>query len=445
MRFCLKGIHPPMRTVSFIQRWRLCLSLLMILFAGCASKTASHPTASPTPTLTPIPTPANVVVVTSTPTPLPPGTPPALDPTSEKAIDRIIAKMSLDEKIGQMLMIEYPYPTTANDLVRILQGTHAGSLIFYTYYGRSMSQMQTLTATANSASTLPPLLAIDQEGGDVDRLAQFFGPSPSGATLGATNNPQKAQAEGVLTAQRLAQLGINVDLAPVVDVGTQEGSLDGTRLWGDDPDQVAKMTSAYVDGLQQNGILATLKHWPGIGSLPYGSDPHKVLPVLDRSINQMNATDFKSFQDLLENKPAMIMTTHVIVPSIDPKYPASLSPKLVDGVLRGQLGYQGVIITDQLHMGAIIANYSLNEASVLAILAGNDIIEGAYDYNTAMSMEAYIHAAVQNGRISAERIDDSVRRILEMKWRYHIGIDKMYSVAGPDPVTIDDPRESNHP
>jgi len=168
--------------------------------------------------------------------------------------------------------------------------------------------------------------------------------------------------------------------------------------------------------LQQSGVVGCLKHWPGIGSVSL--DPHDTLPVMDRTRQQLETTEFASFRGLLALNPGMVMVTHVVVPAIDPSLPATLSSKLVQGVLRGELGYDGVVMTDSLYMKGISLRYDLGEAAVMSVLAGDDLLEGAFDPDSMRFMLAALKGAISSGRLSVTRIDDSVRRILTLKAHY---------------------------
>jgi beta-N-acetylhexosaminidase len=412
---------------KWLTHWGLALAALLWLTA-CAGNTHVAAVAANTPTTGPLkalPARAGYLDV-------------------DAAIERIIGKMTLDQKIGQMLMVEFEGTDYNGDLDAMLHNSHAGGVIIYNNNARTIPQMQTLMATAQSHADLPLMVAIDQEGGDVNRLSEFYGAAPSAMQLGATGDPTQAQAQGALDAQRMLNLGLNVNLAPDVDVSDGVGGgVDLTRMWGNTPGKVAMMAGAFLDGLQANGVAGSLKHWPGIGAVH--SDPHLSLPVLDHSVAQLNAIDFAPFKDLLAHGPAMIMTTHVIVPTIDPDHPASLSPKLVDGILRQQLGYQGVIITDQLHMDGIydyLRQYlhiedfptQIGQAGVLAVQAGNDILEGAFDSFSTSTMLSAIKTAVQHGEIPLSRIEASDRRILRLKWAYAMGLPRLIAAAGPAPL-----------
>ena len=171
-----------------------------------------------------------------------------------------------------------------------------------------------------------------------------------------------------------------------------------------------------MEALQSHGVIATLKHWPGIGDVTL--DPHKTLPSITEPMSQLESQHFATFRALLADDPGMIMVTHVLVDAVDPTMPATLSPKVVDGILRGELGYNGVVMTDSLYMQGIAERYTLPQAGVLSIIAGDDLLEGAYDTNSMQQMIAAIKTAINNGQISVARIDQSVQRILALKIRF---------------------------
>ncbi len=268
------------------------------------------------------------------------------------------------------------------------------------------------------------IIATDEEGGTVDRLAAYYGPSPSPQMLSATGDPQQAYAQAQLDAQRLLASGINTDFAPLADV-YQGGAVEQSRMFGTTPAQVITYAGAFLDGLQQNGVEGTLKHWPGIGSAP--ANPDYRLPTITHNQAQLNAIDFAPFRALLPQHPGMIMVTHVLVPAYDPHEPASLSPVLIDQVLRSQLGYQGVVITDSMgaqgllqfmqQQGYTDPAQAIAEASARAILVGDDIVLCPIELDRLAAVVAAITTAVQSGRITQERLRQSLRRILALKVR----------------------------
>ncbi|HEU5346808.1 MAG TPA: glycoside hydrolase family 3 N-terminal domain-containing protein [Ktedonobacterales bacterium] len=329
-----------------------------------------------------------------------------------------MAGMTLDEKLGQMFLIETYYKTWTPDIANMVVGMHAGALIIYGKNMQDPAQLQSYIASIQAHANIPLLVTMDEEGGLVDRLGlyNFYPPLPSAQSLGESGNVALAAQAGDRAAQEMLQMGINTDLAPVVDVRGPDGSVETTRLYSDSPTTVEQFAGAYMEALQSHGVIATLKHWPGIGDVTL--DPHKTLPSITEPMAQLESQHFATFRALLADDPGMIMVTHVLVDAVDPTMPATLSPKVVDGILRGELGYNGVVMTDSLYMQGIAERYTLPQAGVLSIIAGDDLLEGAYDTNSMQQMIAAIKTAINNGQISVARIDQSVQRILALKIRF---------------------------
>lgn len=367
------------------------------------------------------------IVPTPTPSPVPTATP---TPTLSQSIDSYISNLSLTQQVGELIMIPvYADAYTPQYDVYLQQYQIANAIMFTAYNGgtlkpKTLDGFRTLTHDVISHSPNPMIVAVDLEGGIVDRISSYYGYSSSPAQLAATGNPQNAYAQAKLDASRLLDIGINVDFAPLADV-YQGGAVDQSRMFGTSTGQVTQYAGAFLDGLQQNGVMGTLKHWPGIGSA--NANPDFSLPTINKTQAELIATDFAPFRDLLSHDPGMIMVTHVMEPAYDAKYPASLSPTLIDGVLRGQLGYQGVVVSDAMAAGAIgsymrglgYANpaQAVGEASVLAILAGEDIIECPDSSAQVAGTVTALTEAVQSGRISPERLKLSLQRIIALKVR----------------------------
>ena len=393
--------------------WHVALLVVALLVAGCAlGKSATQATPTAKATQAPNTVPAVPAAISA-----------ALAAQEHEALIQQtaaydVSRMSLDEQIGQMFLIETYYQTYTPDINNMVVGMHAGALIIYQKNMQSPAQLQAYIASIQAHAHIPLLVTMDEEGGLVDRLGylHFDTPLPAAQDVGASGNPQNAYNEGTQAAQEMLKLGINTDLAPVADVRGSAGSIETTRLYSSDPAVVTQMAGAFLNGVQSHGVIGTLKHWPGIGGVTL--DPHKALPTITQTRDQLEATNFATFRQLLAEHPGMIMVTHVLVNAIDPTMPATLSPKMVDGVLRGELGYQGVVMTDSLYMQGIALRYTLPQAGVLAIEAGDDLLEGAFDSNSMSGMIAAIHAAIDAGQITPERIAESAQRILALKIRF---------------------------
>jgi beta-N-acetylhexosaminidase len=327
--------------------------------------------------------------------------------------------MSLDQKLGQMMIVQFVGPTYSLDISTMISQYHVGAVLLFTANNNISDKIQLkgLIQQMQSNSAVPMIVAIDQEGGTVDRLQALDGPRSAAADIGATNDPEKAKAAGIQDAQDLASYGFNLNLAPVVDVTNVYNPQLYDRTYGNNAALVTRMAQAYLQGLQQSGkVLGTLKHFPGLGDV--GVDPHSGVPNLYRSKNDLEAIDWTPYRTLIQQGNVhAIMVTHELVHAIDSSTPSSLSYKVVTGILRNELGFQGVIMTDSLTMESITAYYSEDQAAAVAVEAGSDLLMGASTPADVASMIQGIKQAIDSGMISQQRIDDSVRRILMLKYQ----------------------------
>ncbi len=342
--------------------------------------------------------------------------------TPQQYIDLILSHMTLAQKLGQMMIVQFVGPDYGLDISTMITQYNVGSVLIFPANNNVVNKVQLrgLIQQMQNSSTIPLAVAIDQEGGTVDRLVNLDGARRSATAIGLTNDPAQATAAGVQDAKDLSSYGINLNLAPVVDVTNVYNSQMYLRTFGDNPTLVTKMAEAYLQGLQESGkVLGTLKHFPGLGDV--AADPHNSVPHLNRSLSQLEAIDWAPYRSLIQQGNIhAIMVTHEIVSAVDASKPSSLSYKLVTGILRNQLGFTGVIMTDSLTMEGITAYYTEAQAAALAIEAGSDILMGASTPNDVASMITGIQQAMASGEISQQRIDDSVRRILLLK--YEMGL-----------------------
>src|SRR6266699_1250066 len=388
----------------------LILFCLLVIFSGCASLfsgvTSSASQSTPVITLKPSPTPS------PTPTPL----------TNSQLAQRIVQGMSLDQKLGQMVIVEFYGATLNSDLVQMIQGNRVSGVLIENKNGNAQTraQLTTLNTGMQGQAHIPLFITTDFEGGLVNELRQITGERPSEATIGATGNPQVAYTAGRNAATDLTSLGLNVNFMPIVDVLTNPNNPGlPDRTFGTDPTLVTTMGRAYLKGLTDGGVIGCLKHFPGLGSA--NLDPHMALPTMNRSLASLNAIDLVPYRTMIkEGIVPMVMVTHILNPQLDTKLPTSLSPNVVTGLLRKQLNFKGVIISDTLWMGGISNTYSLAQAAVLAVQAGTDLLLGPRGLADTQHMIFGLHQAVMNGQISQAQIDASVTRILEMKLHYKI-------------------------
>jgi beta-N-acetylhexosaminidase len=351
-----------------------------------------------------------------------------MDNALDQRIDTYIATLSPAQMIGQTLLLAVYSSLDSDQLNQDLAGYHPGGAVIFTNYNGGPLQPTTLAGLEQlvrgliSHAEVPLLLAADEEGGVVDRLAPYFGDTPSPQDLAAGGNPQAVYAQAQADAGHMRAVGLNVNLAPLADV-YQGGGIDQNRTFGTTPQAVITYAGAFLDGLQSSGIAGTLKHWPGIGAA--SGNPDFTLPTVSHTQQQLSTIDFAPFQALLHHQPGMIMVTHVMVPVYDTQAPASLSSVLVDQVLRGQLGYQGVVISDAMDAQGLIEymqsqGYTqpapgIAEACVRAFLAGVDLIEAPIEQDRLAAVATAMAAAIISGRLSQQRLHQALGRIIALK------------------------------
>jgi beta-N-acetylhexosaminidase len=336
---------------------------------------------------------------------------------STAQVAKLMATMSLEEKVGQLMVVAFTGTSVAPEVAQMVRDYHVGGAILFQQNLEDAAQVRSLTGQLQAPARIPLLIGVDQEGGPVVRVTQGVAIFPSEMAIGATFDPQVAGAVAGETARELRELGINVNFGPVVDVNSNpKNPVIGVRSYGADPAWVSRFATAAIEGAQQAGVLAVAKHFPGHGDADV--DSHLALPVIGGDMARLQQVELPPFEAAIGAGVDAVMTAHVVLPALeqDSKMPATLSPSVL-GYLRNQLGYQGLIITDDLEMGAIVDDYGTAEAAKLAFQAGADLL--LFRRNVAEQQRAHrlLVEAVQKGEISQERLDQSVRRILEAKAR----------------------------
>ena len=346
---------------------------------------------------------------------------------NDEAIKGKMAQMSLEQKVGQVMIGSFTGPVLSPELAHKIRELHLGGVILYGVTGNIESPAQVaqlvndMQRTAREAGNAPLFISIDQEGGRVTRISRGVTPFPGNMALGATRSPDLAGEAARVMAKELRLLGINMNFAPVLDVNSNpHNPVIGVRSFGSSPAAVAAMGAAVVQSYHDEGVIATAKHFPGHGDT--GLDSHFALPVVNRSLDQLRAVELATFQAVARTVPA-IMTAHIVVPAIDTTRPATLSPAALR-LLRHELGFQGLIITDSMSMAAIAKHWPKEEAAIQAFLAGADILLYGADIDSSVHDQTLVHAAlvkaVRDGRIPQSRLDESVRRILMIKQQFSI-------------------------
>lgn len=352
-----------------------------------------------------------------------------IEPTQEQRLEEYIQSMTLEEKVGQLFYVtignlESPQVEVSNQYKELSENGRnhllqyqPGGVILMGGNVESDAQVSALLTTLQENSRIPLFIGVDEEGGRVSRLGNNKGISMqnvgSMSDIGKTGDSGKAYETGEVLAVQLSELGFNMDFAPVADVLTNPMNTEiGTRSFGSEPMTVADMVSREISGLQEHGVSAVTKHFPGHGGVIGNS--HNNLQYIETSLEELRSVEFLPFQSAIEADTDVILVSHLVLTTVEPEYPSTLSKPVVTGLLREELGYEGVVITDSLQMGSITENYSQPEAAILAIQAGCDMVLMPVEYEACYQG---ILEAVQNGTISQEELDAACRRILSTKMK----------------------------
>lgn len=335
------------------------------------------------------------------------------------------------DQIGQLFMIGFDGTIVSSDLASFIREYKPGGIILFARNLVSAAQIVDLTNELQSCSSHSPLLiSIDQEGGRVSRLPAEFTIFPPCEVLGHCHSSEMAYAAAATTAKELKAVGINMNMSPVLDVNSNPSNpVIGDRAFSADPRIVSALGSATVGGLQDNSVVACGKHFPGHGDTT--SDSHKELPIVTADRARLEQIEFPPFRHNVANGMATLMTAHVVYRALDETRPATLSPTIIGRFLREELYYDGVVLTDDLEMHAIIDHYGIGEAAVQAIQAGCDMPLICKDRNRIVTAFTAVEKAATNGDLSAGRLAQSFARISRLKERF---------LRSYRPVTISDAK-----
>ncbi len=340
-------------------------------------------------------------------------------PVNNNDTDKIkeqLNSLSLDEKIGQMLMISYRSIVADNNLISVLNDVKPGGFIMFSENFESYTQVNKFLNDIKSTADIPLFISVDQEGGRVQRLKSLTDKKvtviPPMLELGKTNNSLLAYDVGQVMGEELGVFGINMDFAPVLDIySNPNNTVIGNRSFGQTYELVSKMALSFSKGLESTGVIPVYKHFPGHGDT--ATDSHYDLPVIEKSKEELLNFELKPFIDAINNGAKVIMIGHLAIPNIThDDTPASLSKELITDLLKEELGYDGLVITDAVNMGALTNNYTSKEIYIKAINAGVDILLMPSPAKDALKI---IKEAVVNGEISEEQINNSVLKILKLK------------------------------
>lgn len=400
-------------------------TLLFCLLSGCGG--GADPSDSPT-------------APSDQSTPSPTATP-SMDPLGE-----LMATMTVEEKVGQLLVVGVDGTTPGDSLKKAVQEDKVGGVILFSHNVESADQLVELT---NGIKTLnggyiPLLISVDQEGGLVDRMPSQVKALPSAYTFGAIEE-EGARLDtcyrlGTILAEECQAFGFNVNFAPVLDVWSNpKNTVIGKRAFGSEEGVVTAAAPMVAYGMMDSGVIPVVKHFPGHGDTAV--DSHVGLPVVEKSLEELEALELRPFREAIrqgrysgtfdQGRAAIpaVMVGHILMTQLDEELPATLSPGVVNGLLREELGFQGVVFTDDLTMGAITESYGMGEAAVLAIEAGCDQLLICHGTENIAAARTALLEAVEDGRITYQRLEESLRRILSLKRDYGLTDD---SVPRPD-------------
>ena len=341
-------------------------------------------------------------------------------------INAQLEEMTTEEKIGQMMIssVGNVYSSAAPPTVldeesaALIRDKKLGGVIFFGYNISTEEQTKALIAeikkVSRENSNIPLFFALDEEGGRVTRLPETMEKAPTAQSIGATGDAEKAYEAGRQIAANMRKLGFNLNFAPVCDINTNPNNpVIGDRAFSGDPQIAAEMASKFYRGLKEGGVLGAAKHFPGHGDTV--TDSHLELPSVNTDAQTLKNRELVPFEAVIASEVDMVMTSHILVNSIDTEYPATLSTKVKEELLFNTLNYKGIVISDDLNMKAITDHYTMEEAAKLAINSGCDIVLVSHDIAKTRAISEYLVKAVEKNEISTERIDASVTKILMLK------------------------------
>ena len=343
-----------------------------------------------------------------------------------KELDKIkekIDSMTLEQKIGQLFIVGFEGDIINDEIIDLVNNQEVGGLIYFSRNVVDSNQIITLNNEIKDIKKdIPLFISVDEEGGVVSRVPDEFLKLPSSGYIGKFDDENLSYNIGSIISKELKSLGFNMDFAPVLDIDSNpNNTVIGERAFGNNADIVSKLGIKTMEGLRDGGIIPVVKHFPGHGDTDI--DSHYGLPIVTKTLEELNNLEFIPFKNAIENGADVVMVSSIILSSIDSEYPATMSKKVTTDILRNKLNFDGVIATDDMTMGAIMDNYNLTDAVIMAINAGNDLILVCHGYDDIIKSISAVKDAVSSNIISEERIDESVYRILKLKEKYRVNDD----------------------
>jgi len=330
-----------------------------------------------------------------------------------------IADLTLEQKIGQMCMFGFHGRAPSQNLLTLMRRRHLGNVIVFARNFSDAHNLRALCREIHAEMPLPPLISIDQEGGVVTRITEGASLLPGNMAAAATGEPELAFAYGAIIGRELRALGVNLNLAPVLDVNQPDNPGIGVRSFGDSPEIVTQYGIGVIRGLQSQYVFATGKHFPGKGAATL--DTHHDMAVINRPLEELERIDIAPFREAVRAGVACLMTSHAGFPAFTPGrpvMPGTFTPEIMTDYLRNRLGFTGVLLTDDLEMGAATKSLEFAESVTAAVQAGADLLCVCHDFERQNLAIDTIIAGVRTGTIPERRINESVRRIFSLKRKF---------------------------
>lgn len=354
---------------------------------------------------------------------------PNTDPIKDK-----LKRLSVTEKIGQLIMAGIDGTQVNEDTKKLLDSYNVGGFIFYGYNIRNEQEAvelfnQLKQINGKKASHIPLFMSVDEEGGRVSRMPSTLTKIPSARKVGKAKNEQLATEIGDVIGQELNAFGLNMDYAPVLDVNSNaKNPVIGDRAYGNEVNIVSQMGIAVMKGLQQRDIIPVVKHFPGHGDTSV--DSHIGLPVVKHDMERLRKLELVPFKQAITEGADAVMIAHILLPKIDKSAPASFSSIIIHDLLRKELGFTGVVISDDMTMGAITEHYDMGQAAIKFIQAGGNVVLIGHGMENIQVVAKALTNAVQNGEITPQMLDERVTQILQLKQKYQLTDDEQ--AKGPD-------------
>lgn len=388
--------------------------ILSIIITGCM------------PSEPPLNSPPKVV---ETPEPIKPPAKPTDPIEPVKPVDKIeelIKSMTLEEKIGQLLIVGLQGLDISKNEIHNIRENKVGGFILFSRNISNEAKLLNLLADLkkeNNINKIPLFLSIDEEGGLVSRLSPLVNNLRNPSRLGEIDDTQVSFKYGENLGLKLSSFGFNLDFAPVLDINSNPSNpVIGNRAYGKTAMSVSDHGLAVMEGIKSKGVIASGKHFPGHGDTSL--DSHLDLPIVNKTIDELREMELIPFKNAIDKGIDMIMVAHILFSEIDGEYPSSMSSVIIDNILRDDLAYDGVVISDDMTMGAIVENYTIQEAAIRFLKAGGDIILISHGPGNTDLIIDRIKEELDQGRISIDQIDEKVYRILKLKDQYNIGLNE---------------------